>query len=534
MATSTVDVTAETIARQRFADKRIVILGLARQGLALARFFARAGAQTVISDAADAEKLATELAQLGDLPVELVLGGHPLTLLDGCDLLCLSGGVPPQLEIVQAAIARGIGLSNDSLLTMQLAAACGLGPVVAITGSSGKTTTTTLVGQMLAASGKTVHVGGNIGTPLIDRLDQIVPGDVIVLELSSFQLELFDPLLTSGTLEGIGPDVAAILNVTPNHLDRHPHMAAYAAAKFNLLQSVGTGTRAMPGQVVLSLDDSVTQRLASDEGQPHSIPLPSDWRLEPLLANVKTALTAKGVQLVPFSRQQLLGSGAWVAEDLLIYAGQPICRRAELQLRGEHNVSNLLAAAAISGAVGATIAGMGEVARRFQGVPHRLETVLVQGGVTWINDSIATSPERAVAALRCFAPEQQTLILVAGGKDKNLPWEHFADEVIARVNYLIGFGHAGAMIVEKVQERAHYNKSKAPNCAVVQRLDEAVALAARVSDTAGQPTALPGVVLLSPGGTSYDAYRDFEARGEHFRTLVARWTTPAHAALPGR
>lgn len=529
MATRTVDRTAAEIARQRFAGKRVVILGLARQGIALARFFANAGAQTVISDAADAETLAAEVARLGDLPLELLLGGHPISLLDGCDLLCLSGGVPPQLEIVQAAIARGIGLSNDSLLTMQLAQACGLGPVIAITGSSGKTTTTTVVGQMLAASGKTVHVGGNIGTPLIDRLDQIAPGDCIVLELSSFQLELFDPLLASGTLAGIGPDVAAILNVTPNHLDRHPHMSAYAAAKFNLLQQVGSG-----GQVVLSFDDSVTQRLGGDAWLAAANPLPSEWRMEPLLAQVKAQLTAQAIQPIPFSRRQPLTTGAWLAGDTLIYNGQPICRRDELRLRGDHNVSNLLAAAAISGAAGATVAAMGAVARSFSGVPHRLEVVFAQGGVTWINDSIATSPERAVAALRCFAPEQQTLILLAGGKDKNLPWEHFADEVIARVNYLIGFGHAGSMIVEKVQERAHYNKSKAPNCAVVQRLDEAVALAARVSDTSGQPTALPGVVLLSPGGTSYDAYRDFEARGEHFRTLIARWTAPAAAALPGR
>ena len=146
----------------QFTGRKVVILGLARQGLALARFFVRAGAQTIISDAAPAEKLTREIAQLGDLPVELVLGSHPLSLLDGCDLLCLSGGVPPQLAFVQMAIVRGIPLSNDSLLTLQLARQRGLAPLVALTGSSGKTTTTTLVGQMLAAAGYKVHVGGNI------------------------------------------------------------------------------------------------------------------------------------------------------------------------------------------------------------------------------------------------------------------------------------------------------------------------------------------------------------------------------------
>lgn len=525
MATRMVDSTAAAVAKARFAGKRVVILGLARQGLALARFFVNAGAQVILSDAAPAEKLATELTRLGDLPVELVLGGHPLTLLERCDLLCLSGGVPPQLPIVRMAIERGIGLSNDSLLTMQLAATCGLGPVIALTGSSGKTTTTTLVGLMLAASGKTVHVGGNIGTPLIDRLAEIQPGDCLVLELSSFQLELFDPRLASGELAGIGPDVAAILNVTPNHLDRHPNMVEYAAAKFNLFRHLRAAS-----QVVLSWDDSVTQRLGDATWLQHASPLPSEWQMEPLLVMVKAQLDDLGIQPIPFSRRQRLPNGAWFADDTLFYDDQPICQRAELRLRGDHNISNLLAAAAISGAAGATVAAMSTVARSFAGVPHRLEVVIEQAGVTWINDSIATSPERAVAALRCFTPDQQTLVLLAGGKDKNLPWEQFADEVIARVNFLIGFGHAGAMIVEKVQDRAHYNKSKAPNCAVVQRLDEAIALAARVVDGTGQPTVRPSVVLLSPGGTSYDAYRDFEARGEHFRTLVARWTTPVNRA----
>jgi UDP-N-acetylmuramoylalanine--D-glutamate ligase len=207
-----------------------------------------------------------------------------------------------------------------------------------------------------------------------------------------------------------------------------------------------------------------------------------------------------------------------------------ICRLEEVQLRGEHNLSNLLAAAAISGAVGADVGAMGRVVQQFTGVPHRLEVVCETDGVQWINDSIATSPERAVAALRSFATGAQTLILLAGGKDKNLPWDIFADEVMEQVKFLIGFGQAGAMIVNTVQERAQYTRKPAPNCAVVQRLDEAVELAARVAQSNGHtPKKNCGpqphtVVLLSPGGTSYDAYKDFEARGEHFRQLVAKWT----------
>jgi UDP-N-acetylmuramoylalanine--D-glutamate ligase len=521
-----------------FAGKKVVILGLARQGIALARYFVAAGAQTVVSDVATADKLEAELARLGDLAVELVLGDHPLTLLDGCDLLCLSGGVPPQLEIVQQAIAQGIALSNDSLLTLQLVRASNLGPTIALTGSSGKTTTTTLVGQMLAASGKTVHVGGNIGTPLIDRLAAIEPGDCIVLELSSFQLELFDPMLALGSLEELGPDVAAILNVTPNHLDRHTDMATYARAKFNLLRHLR-----MDGQVVLSADDPVTSRLGSGLWETTVDALPDQWQMNNVIASVQLSTAAAQQRLVPFSRQRTLPYGAWLDGDLLLYNGQPICQRNEIKLRGEHNVSNLLAAAAISGAAGATVEAMRAIATSFAGVPHRLEVVTEEGGATWINDSIATSPERTVAALRCFQPHAQTLILLAGGKDKNLPWDRFADEVLARVDYLIGFGHAGPMILEKVQERAQFTKQRAPSSALVQRLDEAVALAGRVAGTTSvayaggrtgdteQPDPLSTVVLLSPGGTSYDAYRDFEQRGEHFRSLVARWLAERSLAI---
>jgi UDP-N-acetylmuramoylalanine--D-glutamate ligase len=491
-----------------FQNRNVLILGLARQGLALCRYFVAEGANVTVSDAAPAEKLGAELAALDGLPVRLALGGHPESLLDGCDLLCLSGGVPAQLPIVQEAIRRGIRLSNDSLLTLQLAPC----PVIAITGSSGKTTTTTLVVEMLrrtfAGTGCTVHVGGNIGTPLLDRLAGVSEDHLIVLELSSFQLEIFDPSIAYGSLEGIGPDVAAVLNITPNHLDRHPSMHAYADAKLNLLRHLKPSS-----QVVVSGDDPVTQRLGTDSGGWEK--LPAEWALEELLADEQSRLIAAPKPPVFFSRQQTSDAGAWLEGDSLVYAGQPFCRRGDVRLRGEHNISNLLAAAAIAGTAGASLAAMGEVATSFTGVPHRLEEVSRAGGVTWINDSIATAPERAIAGLRVFAPGEQTLILLAGGKDKNLPWEAFADESLRRVNFLIGFGQAGPMIVQKVREWAAFRRVAGPESAIVTRLDEAVQLASQI--------VRPGtVVLLSPGGTSYDAYRNFEERGEHFRRLVAQ------------
>ncbi len=490
-----------------FRARKIVILGLARQGLALVRFFTRAGAHVVVSDRAPAERLTPELAQLNGLPVETALGDHPFALLDDCDLLCLSGGVPPQIPIVQEAIRRGIPLSNDSLLTLQLAPC----PVIAITGSSGKTTTTTLVGEMLRqtfGASRQVHVGGNIGAPLIDRLDQVRAEDWIVLELSSFQLELWDPRLAWGDLRELGPDVAALLNITPNHLDRHPSMAAYADAKLNLLRHLKPTSR-----VILGADDPVTARLALDDWSDAAGDLPQTWQLDAPLRETGQALKDQGVDIHLFSRLHPVPRGAWLEEHRLVYQGATICPREDVRLRGDHNVSNLLAAAAISGAAGATVEAMAHVARTFTGVPHRLEEVASRGGVTWINDSIATAPERAVAGLRSFPAGAQTLILLAGGKDKNLPWDAFAEEVLQRVSYLIGFGDAGAMIVRTVQERAAYRQQPAPSTAIVSRLEEAVHLAAQIA----QPNT---VVLLSPGGTSFDAYKNFEERGEHFRRLV--------------
>ena len=493
-----------------FAGKKVVILGLARQGSALARFFASIGAQVVISDLASAEKLQSEIAALKDLSVELVLGSHPLSLLEDCALLCLSGGVPAQNPLTEAALRQNIPLSNDSLLTFQLAQTMGLGPLIGITGSSGKTTTTSLVASILGAQGLTTHVGGNIGTPLLDRLNLMHANEPMVLELSSFQLELFDDSLAWGPLEHLGPQIAAITNLTPNHLDRHPNMAAYAHAKLNLLRQMGSGAT-----LVVNLDDPVTGRLAPPVKRIKRRKLPADWKLEDMLAETRAGIEAQGVQIVPVSRQVELEHGAWLAGDTLMVHGEAICTRAEVQLRGDHNISNLLTACAVAHAAGADISAMREVALAFHGVPHRLEVVADGGGVIWVNDSIATSPERAIAAMRSFDPAKQTIILLAGGKDKNLPWDGFASEAVGRINFLIGFGQSGPMIVRHVQERARFLQQKAPNCAVVQRLDEAVELAARVSGS-------NSVILLSPGGTSFDAYQDFEERGEHFRQLVRR------------
>jgi UDP-N-acetylmuramoylalanine--D-glutamate ligase len=520
---------------------------MARQGLALARFFVVQGALVTISDLRPERELATACADLlayaakhapsgvsqssakglrsskedvppskEDVPrsdglrpaVRFVLGSHPLSLLEGADLLCLSGGVSPQIPIARAAVERGIPLSNDALLTLRH---CPV-PVVAITGSAGKTTTTTLVGLMLEAAGYTVHVGGNIGTPLLDRLETIRAGDKVVMELSSFQLELFDQNSQgTGTSEApvtwqpVAPTIAAILNITPNHLDRHPSMSHYTAAKANILRHQDPGDTC-----VLSADDQVTGpwlasgrcQIAAGSGQPA----------------VYFPLRAARLG---FSLAQEVSAGAFLRGDALIWRrpGLPdvtICRAAEVRLRGRHNLANVLAACCLAGAAGAGAAAIAQVATSFGGVEHRLEIVRRRNGVLWVNDSIATAPERTIAALRTFS---EPMVLLAGGRDKKLSWDECAaviHEVTAcgqRVRHVVLFGEAASLIGEAL---AHYERETgaapvpATHCA---DLPAAVAAAAKVA-RAGD------VVLLAPGGTSFDAYEDFAARGQHFRALV--------------
>ena len=445
-----------------------MVLGLARQGVALARFLARAGAEVVVSDLRDESALAEQMAALDDLPIRYVLGGHPKRLLDGADLLCLSGGVPLDAPIVVAARARSIPLSNDAQLFLERCPA----PVIGITGSAGKTTTTALVGEMCRAAGFTTWVGGNIGNPLIADLERIGPDDRVVMELSSFQLEIMT----------ISPHIAAVLNITPNHLDRHKTMENYIAAKRNIVAHQGEQDYA-----VLGFDDARARALALETP----------------------------ARPIFFSGGAEVDEGAYKTDGELALrrAGRHeiICKVKEIRLRGFHNILNVLAASAIAGLVGVGVEAMGEVARTFAGVEHRLELVRERRGVRWYDDSIATAPERVVAALRSF---DEPIVLLAGGRDKDLPWEPFAAEAVSRVRHLVTFGEAGGMIARVVRGRLNgAGEGTLEGITEVETLEEAVETAERV--------ARPGdVVLLSPGGTSFDAFRDFAARGDRFKELV--------------
>lgn len=453
--------------------KHAVILGFARQGKALARWLPTQGAKVTVSDMRDAGALADDLLDFLGEPLSFALGGHPLELLDSADLLCISGGVPIDLPIVQQALLRGITVTNDAILFMERCPS----PVIGITGSAGKTTTTMLVGKMCQAQGFTTWIGGNIGDVLLDDLDQITAADKVVMELSSFQLEI----------SPISPQIAAVLNVTPNHLDRHRTLQAYAAAKANIfLHQCGDNV------VILGADDLVAYSFAE---------------LAP-------------AQVGYFSARRMLVDGAFLLGKRLAVSGlcsppsgaaRVICERDEIKLRGDHNVLNVLAACAVAGAAGVSPEAMREVIREFGGVPHRLELVAELDGVQWINDSIATAPERVIAALRSF---EEPIILLAGGRDKNLPWMEMAGLAVERCKAVIAFGEHGPAIVEVINHaRRGQLGGLLSDVKIVNTLDEAVKLAWEISK-AGD------VVLLSPGCTSFDAYRDFAERGDHFRELV--------------
>jgi len=315
-------------------------------------------------------------------------------------------------------------------------------------------------------------VGGNIGRPLIGHLGEIEPTDKVVMELSSFQLEIME----------WSPPIAAILNITPNHLDRHPSMEAYTEAKLNIVRFQ------RPGDVAV---------LGGD-----------------LISNLKSQISNLKSQTLSFSLNEEVEEGAFLRDGKIILrlgdTEQRICFADEIKLLGRHNLENVLAACTIAVAAGASRRAMADVATSFEGVEHRLELVREVGGVRYYNDSIATSPERTVAALRSF---DQPIVLLAGGRDKHLPWDEMARLTLDKVRCLVLFGEA-APIIEAAMRVSGFefwvSRFFIHRC---QTLDEAVGVAAREAE--------PGdVVLLAPGGTSFDAFRDFAERGERFRELV--------------
>jgi UDP-N-acetylmuramoylalanine--D-glutamate ligase len=455
--------------KKEWKDRHVVIVGAARQGTALARYLFKKGAQVTLTDRKEWEEMDEVREQLSDIDVDWALGGHPFSLLDDADVLALSGGVPLTIPFVKEARRRGLPLTNDSQIFLDQAPC----PVIGVTGSAGKTTTTVLLGRMAQAQMGPDHtwVGGNIGNPLIQYVDQMAEDDIAVMELSSFQLELMSS----------APEVAGVLNISPNHLDRHGTMEAYRQAKARILKFQNERDTA-----VLNRDD------------------PGSWGL---IDAVRGKLVSFGFHQPPADQV-----GTYMEDGLLWLwnAGDPqrLFPKREIQLRGEHNVSNVLAACALAHAAGISPSAMASGVEGFSGVEHRLEYVCTWEGADWYNDSIATAPERAIAAMQSFS---EPIVLLAGGQDKDLPWDEFARFVYQKVRHIILFGEAVPVIEEALRDAGDLDHELSiTRCTSLQDAVKKAADVAQVGD----------VVLLAPGGTSFDEFIDFAERGEYFKEWV--------------
>lgn len=453
----------------------MAVVGLGVSNLALARFLVRQGARVTLLDQKPARELGERLQEVAQWPVRTVLGpGYLDVLSEGFDVVFLTPGMPKHLPQVEEARRRGAVVSGEIPLFLELCPA----PVVGITGSAGKTTTSTLVARMLEASGYRVYLGGNIGAPLIDRVHEIPPSARVVLEISSFQLELTER----------SPHVGVLLNLFPDHMDVHSSWDEYVAAKRRIFLH-----QTPQDYVVLNAEDDVVASQAED---------------------------ARGKVLF-FGEQGPFPRGAWVegqgeGRKLVLRLPReeaaPVCPVAALRLVGRHNLLNALAAATAAGLVGGQRAAMAQVLGSFTGIPHRLERVAEVDGVLYVNDSIATTPDRALAAL---ASLPGPLILIAGGYDKKLDFAGFARGVLGKVRHLILLGATAPRIRLAVEQAAAETGLPGPGLHEVAGMAEAVELArflARPGDT----------VLLSPACASFGLFRNYEERGAVFRELVHR------------
>ncbi len=448
--------------------KKIGVVGIGVSNRPLLELLLRGGCDVTACDRGAREKLGEEAERLEALGCRLVLGPDYLKELD-FDVIFRTPGLHPFTPELSAAAARG------AILTSEMEAFFRLCPcrIIAVTGSDGKTTTTTILSELLKAAGYTVWLGGNIGTPLLDRVPDMHPGDWAVLELSSFQLHSMD----------CRPDVAVVTNVSPNHLDIHPSFDDYVDAKRSIFR------RQRPDDVlVLNRDNDITRSFADEA--------PGRVRF--------------------FSRRETVADGCFCADDggeRVIFrarggTSRALLKTGEIFIPGDHNIENFMAAfAAVDGLVSDDVCR--RVAREFPGVKHRLEMLRTLRGVTYCNDSIASSPTRTIAGLRSFALRP---ILIAGGYDKHIPFDGLGDEICRRVKALVLTGATADMIRAAVERSPLYDPERLP-VVTVDDFREAVLTASRMAE-AGD------LVLLSPACASFDKFPNFARRGDAFREIV--------------
>jgi UDP-N-acetylmuramoylalanine--D-glutamate ligase len=448
------------------AGKKVLIIGAARSGIACARFLAKRGAVVALSDRKPVEKWSPEAIALKSEGVGLIPGDVPMWLLDQIELVVMSPGVPSKIIPARYADRAGAEVIGE----VELASRFLRGRIVGITGSNGKTTTTTLIGEILKDAGLPVQVGGNIGTALISMVETSTDDGWTVVELSSFQLE---------TIARFHPTVALCLNVTPNHMDRYETLMDYAAAKHRLFRNQAAGDVA-----ILNADDEIV----------------SSW--------------ARGLRahVVEFSVRRELDEGLFLknGREIVSRTGdgeRVLMMRDEMQLRGLHNVENVLAALAAGLACGAAPDSMRETIKRFKPVEHRLEFVEEIGGVKFYNDSKATSVDATLKALEAFAEEAGKVVLILGGRGKQAPYAPLAPLIGTRVRKLILIGEDADTIERELKGNASMERASDMTDAV-RRAQES----AETGDT----------VLLAPACASFDMFKSFEHRGQVFKEAVKK------------
>lgn len=442
-------------------EKNVAVLGIGVSNLPLIRLLLGVGIRVTACDRRGRDAFGGTIEELEGAGAVCCLGEEYLDHLEGADVIFRTPGMRPDLPQLAAATARGAELTSEMEAFFSVCPC----RIIAVTGSDGKTTTTTIIAGLLERAGYRTHVGGNIGTPLLSRAGEMRPDDMVVVELSSFQLMTMDQ----------SPDIAVITNLAPNHLDVHRDMQEYIDAKKNIFLH-----QLSDGKLVLNADNEITNACREE---------------------------ARG-DVVMFSRQKTLGRGVWIKDETIVYGSRPVLPLKDILLPGVHNIENYMAAiAAVDGLVpDETIR---EYARTFGGVAHRIELVRELKGVKYYNDSIASSPSRTIAGLRSF---HQKVILIAGGYDKHIPYDVLGPEITRAVKTLILVGATAPKIKEAVLAAPDYALGE-PVILERDDLNQAV-------NTACDMAREGDIVILSPASASFDQFKNFEERGNAFKKFV--------------
>lgn len=453
-------------------DKKILVVGLAKTGVSLARFLTKHGALVTITDHKSKPELSSQLELLGDLPIKFDLGGHsPKTFL-AQDLVILSPGVPSALKIFDYARSQGIKITGEFEFATQFIKE----PIVGITGTNGKTTTAHLIESMLTESGVSCWVGGAIGRPLTDYLLSEEKAKVVVAEVSSYMLE---------TCDTFNPINIVFMNLAENHLDRYRSMEDYVNAKRKIFKNTNQATTS-----ILNADDNAVVELARD----------------PAVQRGRIFYFSRKPSLEP--QIMNIGGAVNIGQEIRVRTGPEIeyFNIKNIKLRGRHSIENIMAALLVAREHGAKHEGIQKVIDTFKGIPHRLEYVRKVGGVQFFNDSKATNVHSVLRALDSF---DENVILIAGGKDTNLSYEALRNIVRRKVKTLILVGEA--------KERLNRDIGDFSETFLIGTFEEAVLIAY-------QKSRIGDIVLLSPGCSSFDMFDSFEERGDYFKEIVKKFS----------